>query len=59
MSKNKLTFQAAYHELETIVQQLESEKTDLDQLSDLVKRANELVKFCQGKLRETEKELES
>jgi len=58
MSDKKLTYRTAYGELENIVQQLESEGTDLDQLSDLVKRANELVRFCQEKLRATENELE-
>ncbi|WP_422359028.1 exodeoxyribonuclease VII small subunit [Reichenbachiella sp.] len=57
MSKKKLTYQSAYDELQTICEQLESEEVDVDQITDLVKRANELVKYCQDRLRGIEKDL--
>ncbi|MEP2024091.1 MAG: exodeoxyribonuclease VII small subunit [Reichenbachiella sp.] len=57
MSKKKLTYQSAYDELQSICDQLESEEVDVDQITDLVKRANELVKFCQDRLRGIEKDL--
>lgn len=57
MSKKKLSYQAAYDELQTICEQLESEEIDVDQITELVKRANELVKYCQDRLRGIEKDL--
>lgn len=57
MSKKKLTYQSAYEELQAICEQLESEEVDVDQITDLVKRANELVKYCQDRLRGIEKDL--
>ncbi|MDW3210501.1 MAG: exodeoxyribonuclease VII small subunit [Reichenbachiella sp.] len=57
MSKKKLTYQSAYDELQTICAQLESEEVDVDQITALVKRANELVKYCQDRLRGIENDL--
>ncbi|UXX78520.1 exodeoxyribonuclease VII small subunit [Reichenbachiella carrageenanivorans] len=57
MSKKKLSYQAAYDELQNICEQLESEEIDVDQITELVKRANELVKHCQDRLRGIEKDL--
>lgn len=57
MSKKKLSYQSAYEELQSICEQLESEEVDVDQITDLVKRANELVKYCQDRLRGIEKDL--
>lgn len=59
MSKNKLSYQSAYDELQGICQQLESEEVDVDQITDLVKRANHLVKYCQDRLRGIEEDLSS
>ena len=44
-------------ELQTIVAQLEANAIGVDELSEKVKRAAELVNFCQQKLRKTEKEM--
>lgn len=57
MSESQKTYQSAYKELAEIVAQLESKKVDIDQLTDLVSRAKELVEFCQEKLRSIDKEL--
>lgn len=57
MSKPKLSYQSAYDELQDICQQLESEAVDVDQITELVKRANYLVKYCQDRLRGIEKDL--
>ena len=53
----KLTYESAMEELQTIVNQLQEEAVNVDELSAKVKRAAELVKFCQEKLRSTEEEL--
>jgi exodeoxyribonuclease VII small subunit len=44
-------------ELEKIVSEIESEETDLDVLSEKVKRAAHLIKFCRARLRSTEEEV--
>lgn len=59
MSKKKLSYQSAMEELQTIVAQLEANTVGIDELSEKVKRAAELVKFCQDKLRTTEEEMNS
>jgi exodeoxyribonuclease VII small subunit len=44
--------------LETILAQLEEGTATVDTLSELVKEAAELVKFCREKLRNTEDEVQ-
>ena len=57
MSKKETTYQSAYDELAEIVSKLESKNVAIDELSDLVSRAKSLVKFCQEKLRDVDKNL--
>ena len=57
MSKKIVSYQSAMEELQTIVAQLEANSVSIDELSEKVKRAAELVKFCQEKLRTTEQEM--
>ncbi len=56
MAKN-LTYEQAYNELLEIVNGIENESISIDILAEKVKRASELIQFCQDKLRSTEKEL--
>lgn len=56
MSKN-INYTEAIIELETIVSDLENATIGVDELSDKVKRAAELIKFCRSKLTSTEKEV--
>lgn len=58
MSK-KLTYRAALEELESIIQEIESEEISIDDLSLKVKRAATLLKFCKEKLRETEGDIQA
>ncbi len=58
MSKGKqISYSRALSELEKIVGEIESEETDLDVLSEKVKRAAYLIKFCRTRLRSTEEEV--
>lgn len=58
MSKKKsTTYEKALSELQAIVTELQEEMVSIDDLSTKSKRAAELVKFCQQKLRNTEEEL--
>lgn len=56
MEKN-LTYEAAYQELAEIAQEIEMESVSVDVLAQKVKRASDLISFCQGKLRSTEEEV--
>ena len=57
--KSRLTYAAALRELQEIVSQLQEEKIGMDDLSDRILRATELLKFCREKLRATESEVKS
>lgn len=58
MSKGKqISYSRALSELEKIISEIESEETDLDVLSEKVRRAAHLIKFCRGRLRSTEEEV--
>ena len=48
------SYQAAMDELETIVQAVENEELDVDQLSEKVKHALNLISYCKHRLKNTE-----
>lgn len=52
--KSKLTYESALLELQQIVADLQEEAIGMDDLSEKVNRAAELLQFCREKLRETE-----
>ncbi|HDZ40868.1 MAG TPA: exodeoxyribonuclease VII small subunit [Bacteroidetes bacterium] len=58
MTEEKPTFNKAVAELEKILEQIESGELDVDDLSGKVKRASELLRLCQAKLRDTEEEID-
>lgn len=55
--ETNLTYEAAYKELAEIALEIENESVSVDVLADKVKRASELIGFCQTKLRATETEV--
>ncbi|MEQ8244837.1 exodeoxyribonuclease VII small subunit [Fulvivirga sp.] len=57
MSKKKLNYTEALTELEGIIEQIESGDLTVDELSEKVKTAADLVKVCQDKLRKTEDDI--
>ncbi len=61
MARNKenkeLSYSQALTELEGIIADIESEEVDVDALSEKVKRAAFLIRFCKDKLRGTEEEV--
>lgn len=57
MTKKKTTYQSAFNELQNIATQLEGGEVDIDEITKLIKRSNELTKYCQEKLRKIENEL--
>ena len=52
-TKTKLTYELALKELQQIVVELQESAIGMDDLSERVVRATELLKFCREKLRET------
>lgn len=52
-----LTYEAAYRELQQISSEIEAESVSVDVLAEKVKRAAQLITFCQAKLRSTEAEV--
>jgi len=52
-----LTYEAAYIELKKIAEEIETESVSVDVLAAKVKRASELITYCQNKLRSTEQEV--
>lgn len=57
MAKKEFSFNDAVREIEDILKNIESGQLDLDKLSDSVKRASELIRLCQKKLKTTEEEI--
>jgi exodeoxyribonuclease VII small subunit len=54
---NNQTYEEAYAELKKISSEIENESVSVDVLSEKVKRASELITYCQSKLRSTELEV--
>jgi len=54
--KSDLTFDKAFSDLTKLVDQIEDDKIQVDTLAEKVKEANELIKFCEVKLRTIEAE---
>ena len=51
-------YEDAVRQLEQIVHQMEPGELDIDQLSEQLKKAQQLIKLCREKLSKTEKEIE-
>jgi exodeoxyribonuclease VII small subunit len=56
MEKN-LTYEEAYRELQKITEDIENESVSVDDLAAKVKRASELIRLCQDKLKNAETEV--
>ena len=50
-------YEKAMAELQSIVTKMENDELDADQLSEQLKRAQELIKFCKDKLTKTDEEI--
>lgn len=55
--KITLTYEEAYKELAEIAFEIENETISVDVLAVKVKRASDLITFCQTKLKSTESEV--
>lgn len=52
-----MKYEEAMKELETIVSQIEKNELDIDQLTERLKDAQELIKLCKDKLYKTDEEI--
>lgn len=51
------TYEAAIKQLEDIVSKMENDELDIDSLSQQLKTAQRLIKFCKDKLAKTDEEI--
>ncbi len=54
---DKPAYKDAIEEIESIVEEIENETVDVDVLTDKVKRAAFLVRYCKEKLKKTDDEV--
>jgi len=57
MTKEKISYSEAVTEIESILQQIEEDKLDVDELAEKVSRVTDLLKICRDKLYLTEKQI--
>ena len=53
----EIKYEAALAELQTIVRKMENDELDIDQMSDQLRRAQQLIKLCKDKLTKTDEEI--
>ena len=53
----ELKYEEAFAELQEIVRKMEGDEPDLDRMSELLKRAQQLIKLCKDKLTKTDEEI--
>lgn len=53
-----MKYEEAVNQLEHIVHQMENGELDIDQMSEQLKKAQQLVKLCRDKLTKTDKEIQ-
>lgn len=57
MATKKLTYEQAMKRLEEIVDRIDRNESDLDSLTEQLKEAQTLIKFCRDKLYKTDEEI--
>ena len=50
-------YEEAYAELQAIVHRMENDELDIDQMTEQLKRAQQLIKLCRDKLTKTDEEI--
>lgn len=57
MATKKITYEQAMKRLEEIVDRIDRNESDLDSLTEQLKEAQTLIKFCRDKLYKTDEEI--
>ena len=52
-----MKYEQAFAELQAIVRKMENDELDIDQMSEQLKRAQQLIKLCKDKLTKTDEEI--
>ena len=52
-----IKYEEAFAELQALVQKMENDELDIDQMSEQLKRAQELIRLCKDKLTKTDEEI--
>ena len=52
-----MKYEQAYQELQTIVRRMENDELDIDQMSEQLKRAQDLIKLCKDKLTKVDEDI--
>jgi exodeoxyribonuclease VII small subunit len=55
--KQEMKYEQAFAELQAIVRKMENDELDIDQMSEQLKRAQQLIKLCKDKLTKTDEEI--
>ena len=53
----EIKYEEAFAELQSITCKMENDELDIDQMSEQLKRAQELIKLCKDKLTKTDEEI--
>ena len=54
-----MKYEEAMRQLQEIVRKMENDELDIDQMSDQLKKAQELIKICRDKLTKTDEEIQN
>lgn len=52
-----MKYEEAMRQLQEIVRKMENDELDIDQMSDQLKKAQDLIKICRDKLTKTDEEI--
>ncbi len=58
MNEKQISYKQAFEELEGILEDIKERSVDVDELSDKVKRARELIGVCEKRIKQVEMEVE-
>ena len=57
MKQEEMKYEQAFAEVQAIVRRMENNELDIDQLSEQLRCAQQLIKFCKDKLTKTDEEI--
>lgn len=55
--EENIKYEEAFAELQALVHKMENDEPDIDQMSEQLKRAQELISLCKDKLTKTDEEI--
>jgi len=58
MNEKQISYNEAYEELQSILDDIKERNVDVDKLAAKVKRARELITLCEGRIKKAEMEIE-